>query len=613
MSLKSKLVILIAVLLLFCGIVGFIGYKSNTTISTDYGKVAETNLPNLKILLQGLANIRAAEIFALELSLPNQTESEVKTLKTNLTKALDTYNEDDKKFKDGITDKSGEKAILYKGLEEAVNAIKADINKAIELQVKSGGKEGSLMNEMRDILEKSLSAHGKTFREELAKNMEFQEKLISGNIQTAREAKSSGQTGIIVGILGALVLGGSIGFIVLKNIVADQDKTQKAMVEAAKNVNMVEKSPINTMMATPEGIFTYMNENSFATLSKLRQYLPLDPKDFIGKSIDMIHKNPEVQKRIIKDPKNLPHKALIKVGPETLDLLIVAIIDNNGNYLGPMVTWSVVTDKVNLVRDLTKAADDLAGAATNVLGISTSLSAAAEETSAQANTASVASEEVNAGVQTVASNMEEMVAAIKEITKTTNEAASMTNEAMKITKNTNAIINKLGESSMDIGNVIKVISSIAQQTNLLALNATIEAARAGEAGKGFAVVANEVKELANQTAKATSEITKKIETIQSDSQNAVRAIGEISEAIEKVNGYNGNIAASVEEQAATTNEVTRIITESAEGVKQINENISQVSQAAANTGKDAGSAQQAARGVGETADLLKKYVAQLKV
>jgi methyl-accepting chemotaxis protein len=188
----------------------------------------------------------------------------------------------------------------------------------------------------------------------------------------------------------------------------------------------------------------------------------------------------------------------------------------------------------------------------------------------------------------------------------------MTNNAMKLAKNTNEIINKLGDSSMDIGNVIKVISSIAQQTNLLALNATIEAARAGEAGKGFAVVANEVKELANQTAKATSDITKKIETIQQDSKNAVEAIAEISITIDKVNGHTGNIAASVNEQAATTNEVTRIVAESAEGVKQISDNIAQVSKAATGTGKNAEEAQIAAKDVGEIAGLLQKYVAQLK-
>ena len=384
-------------------------------------------------------------------------------------------------------------------------------------------------------------------------------------------------------------------------------------VKAARASNMVDKSQINILFATPDGIMTYMNESSLKTLKTLEQYLPEKATNLTGKSIDWFHKNPAHQKRIIGDPKNLPFKSTINLGPEKLDLLVTGIFDDAGSYIGPMVTWEIVTTRLELIADLTKAADSLAGSASNVLAISSSLSVSAEETSAQANTASVASEEVNAGVQTVASSMEEMVASIKEITKTTNEASSMSNEAMKMAKNANEIINQLGESSMDIGNVIKVISSIAQQTNLLALNATIEAARAGEAGKGFAVVANEVKELAKQTAKATSDITKKIETIQSDSKNAVEAIAEISSAIEKVNGYASNIAASVEEQAATTNEVTRIVTESAEGVKQINENISQVSTAAASTGKDASSSQAAAKVVGDIAESLKKFVARLKV
>jgi methyl-accepting chemotaxis protein len=380
-----------------------------------------------------------------------------------------------------------------------------------------------------------------------------------------------------------------------------------------KSFNMLEKFPINIMTCTPEGVLTYINKNSMETLTSLREYLPGQVENYLGSSIDMFHKNPEVQRRVIGDPKNLPFKTIIAVGPEKLDLNIVAIFDQDGKYQGPMVTWSIATTRVNLIKDLTQSSSDLGEASSRALGISSNLSAAAEETSAQANTASVASEEVNAGVQTVANNMEAMVSAIKEITKTTNEAASMTNEAMRVTQNTNAIISKLGESSLDIGNVIKVISSIAQQTNLLALNATIEAARAGEAGKGFAVVANEVKELANQTAKATHEITKKIETIQADSKSAVEAINEISSAIEKVNGYTANIAASVEEQAATTNEVTRIVTESAEGVKQISENINQVSQAAASTGKDAGSVQAAAKDVGSIAEQLKSYVSKLTV
>jgi methyl-accepting chemotaxis protein len=383
--------------------------------------------------------------------------------------------------------------------------------------------------------------------------------------------------------------------------------------EMARVMQMVDKSPINTMMASPEGEMIYMNEVASKTLKTLESLLPAKVDALVGNSIDWFHKNPAGPKRIISDPKNLPHKAIISVGEDKLDLLISPIIDSQGNYMGPMVTWDIVTDKVNLVKELTKSANELKDSAGNLQSVSSSLSSGAEETSAQANTASVASEEVNAGVQTVASNMEEMVAAIKEITKTTNEASSMTNDAMKMAKNTNEIISQLGDSSMDIGNVIKVISSIAQQTNLLALNATIEAARAGEAGKGFAVVANEVKELAKQTAKATADITKKIENIQSDSKGAVNAIKEISEAIEKVNGYAGNIAASVEEQAATTNEVTRIVTESAEGVKQINENIAQVSEAAATTGKDAQSAQEASSILGDIASNLQLHVEKIKV
>lgn len=376
---------------------------------------------------------------------------------------------------------------------------------------------------------------------------------------------------------------------------------------------MVELLPINTMLANKEGTLLYMNEKSKLTLKTLEQYLPAKVDDLVGKSIDWFHKEPSGPRKIFSDSKKLPHKAIISVGPEKLDLLVSPVFDKKGDFIGPMVTWVLVTDKNELVSSLNRSSEKLSQNSEALMEIANSLSASAEETSAQANTASAASEEVNAGVQTVASNMEEMVAAIKEITKTTNESSHLSNEAMNMANSTDEIIGKLGESSIDIGNVIKVISSIAQQTNLLALNATIEAARAGEAGKGFAVVANEVKELAKQTATATQDITKRIENIQSDSSQAVEAIGQIKEAIEKINGYAGNIAASVEEQAATTNEVTRIVTESAEGVKQINENIAQVSEAAGNTGRDALKAQDSATILGEIAHELNSFIAKIEV
>ena len=404
--------------------------------------------------------------------------------------------------------------------------------------------------------------------------------------------------------------GNYIGPLVTWSLVTEELKTKEKVDQM---VQMVERAPINIMMADPGGKLLYMNTRSLEVLRGLQEFISCPVDEMVGKQIDIFHKNPEVQRKIISDPRNLPHRALISLGGERLDLNISALYDQEGAYIGPMVTWELITDKVTLVDEVKQSSMSLASSAKNLLDVAASLSASAEETSAQANTASVASEEVNAGVQTVASNMEEMVAAIKEITKTTNEASSMSNDAMKKAESTNEIIGKLGESSLDIGNVIKVISSIAQQTNLLALNATIEAARAGEAGKGFAVVANEVKELAKQTAKATADITKRIETIQSDAKDAVEAIGQIGDAIDKVNGYAGNIAASVEEQAATTNEVTRIVTESAEGVTQISENISQVSVAASTTGKDAAQAQEAAKTLDEISKKLTELVSKIEV
>jgi methyl-accepting chemotaxis protein len=176
-----------------------------------------------------------------------------------------------------------------------------------------------------------------------------------------------------------------------------------------------------------------------------------------------------------------------------------------------------------------------------------------------------------------------MAASIKEIARNAADASNLSSATVKQAESTNRTLSKLGESSQDIGNVIKVISSIAQQTNLLALNATIEAARAGDAGRGFAVVANEVKELAKQTAKATEDITAKITGIQKDSQGAVDAVQGIGHTIEKLNGIAGAIAASAEEQSATTSEVTRVVQESSKGVMNITDSIKMVSTASAET------------------------------
>jgi hypothetical protein len=226
---------------------------------------------------------------------------------------------------------------------------------------------------------------------------------------------------------------------------------------------------------------------------------------------------------------------------------------------------------------------------------------------------SAASEQVSRNVASVATASEEMQASIREISKNANDSARVAKNAVSVAQSTNETMKKLGQSSQEIGNVIKVITSIAQQTNLLALNATIEAARAGEAGKGFAVVANEVKELAKQTARATEDISRKINTIQTDTRGAVEAIGSISGVIDQINDISATIAAAVEEQSATTNEMTRNASEAATGAADISANIVAVAQAADGTLLRAQESQKAAQELAEIAVQLSSLMRHFKI
>jgi methyl-accepting chemotaxis protein len=257
-------------------------------------------------------------------------------------------------------------------------------------------------------------------------------------------------------------------------------------------------------------------------------------------------------------------------------------------------------------------AQTLAGASEELTAVSQQMSASSEETAAQAGVVSAASDQVSRNIQTVTASAEEMTASIKEIAKNASEAARVTAQAVQVTESTNATITKLGESSAEIGEVIKVITSIAEQTNLLALNATIEAARAGEAGKGFAVVANEVKELAKQTAEATENISHKIGAIQSDAQNAVGAIGQISGIINQINDIAGTIASAVEEQSVTTAEMGRNVEEAAKGGAEIAQNIGGVAQAAQSTASGATETQASAQELARMAVELRHLVGQFK-
>jgi methyl-accepting chemotaxis protein len=275
---------------------------------------------------------------------------------------------------------------------------------------------------------------------------------------------------------------------------------------------------------------------------------------------------------------------------------------------------NLFVEKVHdILAQIAHTAQTVTTASNTLSSTSQQITANSEETSAQAKLVSSATQQVSQNLQTVATGADEMGTTIKEIAKNATEAAKIATSAVRVAETTTATVSKLGDSSTEIGQVIKVITSIAQQTNLLALNATIEAARAGEAGKGFAVVANEVKELAKETAKATEDISRKIEAIQSDTKAAVDAIAEISRVINQINGISNTIATAVEEQNATTNEMARNISEAAHGSSEITNNISGVAQAAENTSRGAGDTQKAAQELVDTSAELRWLVEQFKI
>lgn len=396
---------------------------------------------------------------------------------------------------------------------------------------------------------------------------------------------------------------------------SDITQMAAARTDAARVQSMMEQAPINVMFAGTDFKISYVNPASIKTLKTIEQLLPVKAEQILGQSIDIFHKQPSHQRKLLADPNNLPHRASIHVGPETLDLLVSPIYDENRQFLGSMVTWEVVTQKLKMEQDIKEnaareklkaeemakildqvnaSAATLGSSAEELTAVSTQMAANAEETAAQANVVSAASEEVSKNVQTVATGVEEMNSSIREIAKNATESARVAGQAVMSAEVANKTISKLGESSSEIGKVIKVITSIAEQTNLLALNATIEAARAGEAGKGFAVVANEVKELAKETAKATEDIGHKIDAIQTDTRGAVESIQQIGKVIGQINDISNTIASAVEEQTATATEMSRNVSEAAKGTAEIAQNITAVAQAAQNTTQGATNSQQAA-------------------
>lgn len=355
--------------------------------------------------------------------------------------------------------------------------------------------------------------------------------------------------------------------------------------ETAKLMRMLDDMPINVMLADPKTCeITYVNRTSKETLRPLQDLLAVPVDDLLGTTIDVFHKNPAHQRSILADEKNLPFRSKIKLGEHTLDLRVSAVTSDDGDYLGAMLTWSVVTAQVRL-------ADEFE---TNVKGVVDIVSSSSTELKATSESMASIAEDGGMKAATVSSACEQLNSSISEISEQVSRATQIGQDANVKAKTSNDQVQGLAEAASQIDEVINLIKDIADQTNLLALNATIEAARAGDAGKGFAVVASEVKSLANQTAKATDDIAGKISEMQTATQQTVTAIQDISAVIEEISEIQTAVSAAVEQQTSATREVA--------------ENITGVSTASEETRSSAGEVLQAADGLSQHSEELASEV-----
>jgi methyl-accepting chemotaxis protein len=466
--------------------------------------------------------------------------------------------------------------------QEKLNALNA-VQAVIEFE-----SDGTILNANENFLNalgyglnEIVGKHHSMFVEkEYANSQEYKEfwrSLASGNLDS-RRFKRITRTGEEIWIQASYnPLKDNSGrvFKVIKfaiditELVRTEQAAKRMADESTKFKYMLDSMPLNVLLADLDGRIISANPASINAFKKFEKLLGVKADDVLGKTYGLFFDASSNAKMPTINSSTLPFQGLIQIGDERFDILINAIYDASGNYSGSMLTWSVVTEEIRAKENEQRVKRELEDTIKILKGSSTGLESSTADLSQSVARISESSNDVQNYVNSVSVATEEMISSISEISKNTDKAAKMTEDAVVQMNSTENIIKNLQVSSNEIASILEVVTEIANQTNLLALNATIEAARAGEAGKGFAVVASEVKELANRTAEATGDISKKISAIQGESSSAINSISVASTSVRTINEVAITIAGAVEEQTAVTSEIGKSMRNATEKVSEM--------------------------------------------
>jgi methyl-accepting chemotaxis protein len=378
---------------------------------------------------------------------------------------------------------------------------------------------------------------------------------------------------------------------------------------------LVAGTPDPIMICDRSLVIRYLNPASRALLERIAPHLPVPPAQVLGSDLDIFHQGPARIRELLSTPERLPYDARIALGPEILELKLFALTSPSGEYLGPAVSWGVITERARMeardkrtLTELGSAIDQLGGAARELGELSNNMTLDSGALATQATDLQAATDSVRTHFATVAAATDELAATVEGIAHSASESATISRRAREQARSATEVIQALVETSLDIGKVTQTIALIAEQTNVLAFNATIEAARAGDSGKGFAVVASEVKALAQATARSSQEIAARVKVVTQHTGKSMASIRAVTAVMDEVETHAASIASAVTEQSAAVKHIAENANHVSTSMGQVASVVESVSQAARSSERQAGVTQRSANTVDGLATQLRSVV-----